>query len=236
MIRFLHDLLYPRGAACLYCRHPRKAGDDFCLCPDCLELLENLRIGDDACPKCMSPLSDNGACAFCKQKALGRIQTGFAPFRYQGIARHLILLLKFHYTDEAAAALAESMLPLIPPGAYDALVPVPLHHRKQRHRGANQAETLCRLIAPKAGLPVLFLLTRVRSTRPQKNLTPFQRQKNVRGAFTASRDVHGLKILLVDDIRTTGATARECAQALLHAGAKSVSLLTAAIADKNSKE
>ena len=236
MIRFLNNLLYPRGATCLYCNHPRNALESSCLCPSCLEKMETLRIEDEACPKCMTPLAGDGECAFCKQKGLGRLQAGFAPFRYQGISRHLILLLKFHYTDDAAPVLAENMLPLIPPGTYDALVPVPLHYKKLRHRGANQAETLCRLISPRAGLPILPLLTRIRSTRPQKNLTPFQRQKNVRGAFTASRDAHGLRILLVDDIRTTGATARECAHALLKSGAKSVTLLTAAIADKSSKE
>jgi len=236
MIRLLKDLLFPRGATCLYCNHPRNALEPSCLCPNCLNKLEELRIGDEACPRCMSPLSSDGECAFCKQKALGNLQYAYAPFHYRGIARHLVLLLKFHHENDAAPILSENMLPLISAGQYDALIPVPLHRKKLRHRGANQAEILCRLLSPKAGLPVLLLLTRVRATRPQKNLNPMQRQKNVRDAFTASRDVQGLRILLVDDIRTTGSTARECALALLKAGAKSVSLLTAAIADKNSKE
>ena len=236
MIRLLHDLLYPRGATCLYCGHPHNAVMPSGLCPRCLDRLEELRIGDTACPRCMTPFSGDDHCVFCKQKALGPIQTAYAPFRYQGIARHLILLLKFQFEDDAAPILARNMADMIPAGEYDALIPVPLHAAKHRLRGANQAEILCRLIAPRAGLPVLTLLTRLHSTRPQKNLTPAQRQRNVRGAFAASRDVRGLKILLVDDIRTTGATARECAQMLLDAGAKSVHLLTAAIADKKSKE
>lgn len=229
---FLHDLLFPRGALCLYCRHPRNALLPQGLCPACLDLLNQNKIGDKACPHCMTPLGENGRCSFCGQKALGPIHRAYAPFRYQTVARQLILQLKFHYQDEPAVLLAQSMLPLIACGEYDALVPVPLHHRKQRARGANQAETLCRLLGPKAGLPVITPLSRIRYTRPQKNLSPNQRQSNVRDAFTLTENAQGLRLLLVDDIRTTGATARECARVLMQGKATSVSLLTAAIATK----
>lgn len=232
----LIDLLYPRGATCLYCCHPRRALLPEGLCADCLSLLEANKVGDNICPRCMSPLDEKGQCAFCRSKALGPLKTAFAPFRYHGVARQLILLLKFYHQDDAAPLLARHMLPLIPPGEYDALVPVPLHKRKQRLRGANQSETLCRLLSPKAGLPVLTPLSRIRYTRPQKSLTPFQRQKNVDDAFRLTDNVQGLRILLVDDIRTTGATARACAREMLRGKAKSVSLLTAAIATKDDNE
>lgn len=233
---FLHDFLFPRGATCLYCHHPRHALLPEGLCPNCLDKLEEVKIGANACPRCMTPLDDEGRCSFCQQKALGPIKCAHAPFRYQTVARQLILQLKFHYQDDAAPLLAKHMLPLIPPGEYDALVPVPLHKRRQRFRGANQAETLCRLMASKAGLPVLTPLSRIRYTRPQKNLTPSQRQKNVRDAFVLTENVQGLRLLLVDDIRTTGATARECARALLRGKASSVSLLTAAIATRDDEK
>ena len=148
----------------------------------------------------------------------------------------MLLQLKFHYEDDAAPLLAKHMLPMIPPGEYDALVPVPLHKRKQRFRGANQAETLCALLSSKAGLPVLTPLSRTKFTRPQKNLTPAQRQRNVRDAFALNDSVEGLRILLVDDIRTTGATARECARILLRGKAKYVGLLTAAIATRDDEK
>lgn len=235
-MNFLHKLLFPRGATCLYCRHPRNALLPDELCPDCLEALESLRIGTNACPRCMTPLNEKGQCAFCRQKALGPIRFAYAPFRYTSVVRRLILDFKFEYQDEAAPLLTKYMLPLIPPGEFDALVPVPLHKRRQRFRGGNQAEILCRLLSPKAGLPVLPLLERTRFTRPQKDLTPYQRQRNVRDAFRLTGSAEGLRILLVDDIRTTGATARECARALLQGKAKSVSLLTAAIATREEEK
>ena len=233
---FLHDIFFPRAATCLYCQHPRTALWPGGLCPDCLEKLEENKIGENACPRCMTPLSDSNSCPFCHQKALGGIRFAYAPFRYQGVARQLILQLKFRYEDDAAPLLVQHMLPMIPPGEYDALVPVPLHKRKQRFRGANQAETLCTLLSPKAGLPVLTPLSRTKYTRPQKDLTPSQRQRNVRDAFALNDKVEGLRILLVDDIRTTGATARECARALLRGKAKYVGLLTAAIATRDDEK
>jgi len=231
-MKFLLDLFFPRGATCLYCKHPRNALLPDGLCENCLHLLENCQIGSSACPQCMTPLDENGQCAFCQQKALGPLHRAYAPFRYQTIARQLIWQLKFHYQDNAAPLLVRHMLPLIAAGEYDALVPVPLHKRKHRARGANQAETLCRLLGPKAGLPVLTPLSRIRYTRPQKNLSPSQRRKNVQDAFVLTENVQGLRLLLVDDIRTTGATARECARTLLRGKVRSVSLLTAAIATK----
>ena len=233
---FLHDILFPRGATCLYCQHPRSAAWPGGLCPDCLNKLEENRIGENACPRCMTPLSEDGDCSFCHQKALGDIRIAYAPFRYQSVARQLILQLKFHYCDDSAPLLAKHMLPLIPPGEYDALVPVPLHYRKQRFRGANQAEILCRLLASKAGLPVLAPIERTHYTRPQKNLTHAQRKRNVHDAFRLVENVEGLRILLVDDIRTTGATARECAKVLLRGKAKYVGLLTAAIATRDDEK
>lgn len=235
-MKTLHDLLFPRAATCLYCQHPRNAVWPGGLCADCLEKLEENKIGENACPRCMTPLSDEGQCTFCQQKLLGPLKTAYAPFRYQSVARQLILQLKFDYQDDSTPLLASHMLPLIPPGEYDALVPVPLHPRKQRFRGANQAEILCQLLAPKAGLPILMPLERTRYTKPQKNLTPHQRQKNVRDAFRLVHSVEGLRILLVDDIRTTGATARECAKALLRGKANTVSLLTVAIATRDDEK
>ena len=137
------------------------------------------------------------------------LQEGFAAFRHRGAARELVMQLKYRYCDEAADALALAMAQCVPLGRYDALVPVPLHARRQRTRGGNQAEILCRALSPRLGLPVLNLLTRVRETREQ---------------------ARGLRLLIVDDVRTTGATARACAQALSQGGARKLGILTATAA------
>jgi ComF family protein len=119
---------------------------------------------------------------------------------------------------------------------FDAVVPVPLHWRRQWDRGFNQAELLARYIARRRGIPVLQALRRKRATETQAGLASAGRRRNVAGAFVLrSRPgarLEGGKILLIDDVMTTGATASACASALKRGGALSVSLLTLARVDR----
>jgi ComF family protein len=107
-----------------------------------------------------------------------------------------------------------------------AAVPVPLHRRRLRARGFNQAAE----IAKHLGLPVLAALRRVRATRSQTDLPAARRHANVRDAFALGRgaEVAGLRLVLVDDVSTTGATLEACARVLAAAGAADVRALTAA--------
>ena len=116
----------------------------------------------------------------------------------------------------------------------DMIVPVPLHKRKLRERGYNQSELLTRCVARQLTLPCCEGLARVRPTAPQVGLTDSQRQENVRNAFRCRNagQISGRRILLVDDVMTTGATVASAAQALLDGGALRVSVLTVARAGK----
>lgn len=154
----------------------------------------------------------------------------YAPWHYAGTARALVTALKYRCVAEAAFPLAEGMVAVLPPGDYDALVPVPLHAHRLRERGFNQARLLCDALGGLLGLPVLDALCRVRYTKAQAKLDSDARQENVRGAFERCADVRGKRLVLVDDVRTTGATAENCARILREGGAQSVILLTAAIA------
>jgi ComF family protein len=111
-------------------------------------------------------------------------------------------------------------------GGADIAVPVPLHRRRARERGFNQADDLARA----TGLPVVRALRRVRATPSQTDLPAARRYANVRDAFALRRgiDVRGLRILIVDDVCTTGATIEACARVLRQGGAAQVSALTAA--------
>lgn len=226
----LTELFFPRGVGCLLCGDPRRAEEKYSLCPDCRERLLGLRLLGGICPRCASPLNGKGACAFCAEGKLKPFRAGYGAFRYTAEAEGLVKLLKFHYQDEAADALAAVMADCFPAHEYDALVPVPLHRIRERARGANQALLLCQRIGPRAGLPVLDALVRVRKTRDQARLGFAERQSNVQGAFAVRGDVRGLRLLVADDVRTTGATTRACGEALLEAGARYVGVLTAAIA------
>ena len=226
----LINLLFPRAAGCLVCGDPRRAEEKYGLCPECRQALVSLRLRENVCPRCMHPLNEKGRCPFCAAGQLQGLSAGYGAYRYGGAARQLIRALKFGYQDEAAAALAAGMAQCFPAHQYDALVPVPLYRTRRRERGANQARILCDGISARTGLPVLEALRRIRSTKAQTKLSGRERQRNVAGAFALTREVKGLRLLVVDDVRTTGATARACAAELTAGGAACVAVLTAAIA------
>jgi ComF family protein len=143
--------------------------------------------------------------------------------------------LKYRSRRRVAGRISEAMLddPRVRgvlAGA-QALVPVPLHPRRQRQRGFNQSELLADALGRRAGIAVVASgLVRRQDTRSQTGLTAAARRANVKGAFAVRRRarIAGRTVVLVDDVLTTGATASACAQALRAAGAREVRLLTAA--------
>ncbi len=160
---------------------------------------------------------------------------------YEGGLRDLIHVLKFQQVRPAAAVLgrvlAEAIASLeqaMPVGRI-AIVPVPLHTRKQAQRGFNQAEMIARGALKELSRPKRFelctgVLVRQRETESQIGLTSHQRRENMRGAFAVSDPTRILKrdILLIDDVVTTGTTVSECARVLLRAGAARVWVATVA--------
>jgi ComF family protein len=157
---------------------------------------------------------------------------------YEGAVRAGIHALKYHGRTAVGvplgALLAEAggaRLPAAPLALLDAIVPVPLHPARQAERGFNQAELLARACGRRWGLPVWpRALRRVRPTRPQTELDGAARRANVRGAFAVSwsAPVAGRRLLLVDDVLTTGATLGAAATALRAAGATLVGALVLA--------
>lgn len=165
---------------------------------------------------------------------------------YQGTLRTLLHLLKYDGMEPLAkrlGALLAEQVGAIPDLPSDLLaVPVPLYRKKRRSRGFNQSELLARGVMtalrrrrPELRIQVVHaLLVRRRATESQAGLNPHERRVNVRGAFAVPRPdtVKGRNVLLIDDIYTTGATARACSQALRRAGAASVLVATVARAQK----
>lgn len=141
---------------------------------------------------------------------------------------------EFKYQDrtELAIPLADIMVSSWREGHFpvDCMIPVPLHPRRLRERGYNQAALITERLAEKVGLPVLGeTLVRSRMTASQTTLGASERRKNVEGAFRVrSNAVKGRSVLLVDDVRTTGATLEACADALREAGVVGVYAMTLA--------
>ena len=142
---------------------------------------------------------------------------------------------KFKYGRQASLGkplgqlMAQACQPWFRPSALDLIIPVPLHRRRLRWRGFNQSVLLGRQVGRGWGIPLdPFVLTRKTETVPQSTLTLRERGSNVRGAFSIAprRSVENLRLLLMDDIYTSGATVNECTRVLLHAGAREVRVLT----------
>jgi ComF family protein len=168
-----------------------------------------------------------GICARCRRRA-SAVSCCRAIGPYEGTLRSIVHALKYRGCRSIAAGLGARMrdagAELLHPASI--AVPVPLHRRRRLARGFNQASDLARGL----GLPVLHALRRTRATQSQTDLPAASRHANVRGAFALRRraDVRGLRVVLVDDVSTTGATIEACARALREAGAQDVSALTAA--------
>lgn len=145
---------------------------------------------------------------------------------------HLFKYAKYQPLGRPLGALLASALPA--DAQFDAVVAVPMHWRRRFERGFNQAEVLGREAARRRGLPFLSVLKRRRSRESQASLTHAGRRANAAASFALRRsaNIRGKRILLVDDVMTTGSTAHACGLALRRAGAASVVLLTLARVDR----
>ncbi len=181
-------------------------------------------LSDDCpCPVCVSQMS-KAAPDFLDEFG-GALAFRACAFAYEGRARQAVTRLKYARSTGLAKYMSGVVANRLQEvGAVgDVIVPVPIHRSRRAWRGFNQAELLA---AGGHGLTIRTdLLRRVRSTRPQAGLTLKERQENLRGAFKASPKVAGLAVLLVDDVVTSGHTARECARALRVAGATQVGIV-----------
>lgn len=142
-------------------------------------------------------------------------------------ARQAVHALKYDGWRRVAPLLARRMAPLVPKHGGVTLVPIPLAAARERRRGYNQAGVLAGALAEAAGLPVApDWLRRTRDTRTQTALTPEARRANIAGAFSVAAPLRGARVVLVDDVFTTGATLVEAAVTLLEAGAGAVEAVT----------
>lgn len=210
------------------------------VCRACLKAPEPFSA-DYFCISCRTPfqngfpLDPEGRCALCRSGLRG-FDAVYCFGSYEDTLRELIHLFKYGKIPTLARPLTDFLAAAMPRDErLDAIVPVPLHWWRQWQRGFNQSELLARALSARTGLPVVRALRRARSTSAQAGLSNQARRRNVARAFQpgpAAARIAGKRVLLIDDVLTTGATAAACAMALKRARAARVSVLTVARVDR----
>jgi len=233
----LVSVVFPSG--CRLCEELLTRADRLPLCDTCLQSFQ--RVSAEVCARCGQPWTHPTAkaeadaiCGECSTR-----QFAFDAARsfgiYEGNLARAIVLLKYEQIEPLGAwfgkHLREVHARLPKEFAADVVVPVPLHRTRQKERGFNQVDLFGRPLARRLGLPYRPVLLKRERPRPEKHLLHFEeRWEAVRGAFVIRKGgrVDNLRILLLDDVMTSGATLDACSRALREAGARSVVGLTIA--------
>jgi competence protein ComFC len=230
------NLFFPED--CLSCGASVARRQDRGVCDLCWEKALSLRIVPPWCPCCGLPFQQRlvddyhlcGPCAIHLPSFSGARAFGY----YMSELRQMIHSLKFRGRRDLSSLFAPLLASVFHEAwtreEVDLIVPVPLHPKRQRERTFNQAAVLARDLARLLALPYReHALSRVRYTPPQVGLSDAERLLNIRQAFVGRQELNaGKRILLIDDVMTTGATVAGASQALLQAGARRVSVLTLA--------
>ncbi len=211
------------------------------VCQPCLLLPQPLET-EFFCQSCRTPfveaypLDENGVCSSCREGMVG-FDHAYSFGGFDDSLQELIHLFKYGKVESLAEPLSRLLLRALPRDLdFDQVIAMPMHWRKKWQRGFNQAELLASPVAKRFGLRLSGNLRRSRYTKAQAGLNERQRRENLKGSFRVWRahQVAGKRILLIDDVFTTGASLRCAAQALKDAGAAQVSVLTLARVDRRS--
>jgi len=238
----LVSVVFPSG--CRICERVLTTASRVPLCKECLSSFE--RVPRIVCEVCGRPLpglarkeGEPLLCPACQEKTytFDRARS-FAV--YADTVVRAILLLKFERIEPLGAWFSERLAEIVNADgdrlSADVVVPVPLHREREKERGYNQAALISKPLAKRLKLPhKAVLLVRTRARPDKQVLSLEERWESVRGAFATrpGSQVDNLRVLLIDDVLTTGATLDACARALREAGAKSVIGLTVARAVRN---
>jgi len=203
-LRKLEDVLWPRGLKCICCDEYTQGKP---LCPECQKALEVMRLSPE-------------------QAGDDRVRS---VFRYDGVAKQLVLALKLENVADAALPLADAMADVImdmhlPPDTVLTWVTMP--DVRRRKRGIDHGRRLCEAVAARTGMPARRLLSRTGRFHTQRGLSREERLRNLSGTVDCQQHI-AAPVLLIDDVLTTGATISICAETLLKAGAPDVCALTA---------
>ncbi|NLG88071.1 MAG: ComF family protein [Clostridiaceae bacterium] len=214
-----------------------------CICCDCVLCVDTTEFVCDGCRKDIPHISRH----LFVNPAGDSISNIYCAFDYEKGVRKAIHHLKFNDRPGNAKILVDMSYPLIEEyfagvpaqlcsaNSHDIAVPVPIHSKRKRERGYNQSELIARSIAKKLNIPVIAgALVKIKNTPPQSSLAKDERFKNLEGAFYVKKPylIEGKRVLLIDDVITTGSTLEQCGKVLLDSGAVCVDAFVIAVRRK----
>lgn len=228
------DLLFPEEGICFICDKYHEDVKEDHICENCRD--ELFFINENKCPICGKPTYERNTldrCSYCANMTF-YFTRAFSPLEFTGVLRKTIYKYKYESKSYMYKSFGELMLRTLEKediGDVDIIVPVPLHRSRKAERGYNQSELLAKYLSSKLMVPIdNNNLKRVKATKVQNKLGRTERHLNVEGAFVVmdNRLFKDKRILLVDDIFTTGATINECSRVLIESGASEVFVITIA--------
>ncbi|TAH61250.1 MAG: ComF family protein [Gottschalkiaceae bacterium] len=230
----LLDLIFPEEGLCFICDKFHEEVREDHICSDCRE--ELFFIKENRCPKCGKPAYGekiSSECSYCSGKEF-YFTRAISSLEYRGVLRDTIHKYKFEdkaYMYKAfgelmlRTVLNENIMPI------DIIVPVPLHRRRKAERGYNQSELLAKYLSQNLDIPLdKQNIKRIKRTNIQNKLDRLERQKNLKDAFKVEDKgvFKNKRVLLVDDIFTTGATVNECSRVIKECGSNEIIVITIA--------
>jgi ComF family protein len=229
------NLVFP--PACAACQASLEPGMPVAICSPCREQFIDTRPACSRCGLKIPAGMESIACPQCRHLRL-RFARVVRLGHYEGDLRSAVLRIKRPHERALAVALADALVETfaaqLSQPLPEVVIPVPMHWTRRAWRGTNSPHTIAGRLASRLGIPLAtHKLVRARRTAPQATLSPNKRRANVRGAFRvrSHRDLPGARVLLVDDIMTTGATLNEAAKVLAKAGAGEITVAVLARAE-----
>ncbi|MBQ4084981.1 MAG: ComF family protein [Clostridia bacterium] len=221
------QLVYPDHAVCMGCGDLAGTQEGW-LCPECEEAMEELKMEDrEICPRCGMERK-GGRCRNCEDWPDDAVQIARYCYGYAYPIDACVMKMKYTGVYRMTEWMGERMAELLEQGAFgriDLLVPVPMHPSRLRERGRNHAQCLAEEISRINGVPVFNGLGRSVNTKQQARLKGDERRRALQGAFSLDTDagqIAGKRIVLIDDVITTGTTVNSCAKILYANGAERV--------------
>lgn len=213
------EFFFPTPTICVLCQ---KKTESIKICLECLEKYRILSEQVGQCKRCHTFGVRANVCDVCRRWP-NYLRSVKSCFPYEGAIKEAIAYYKYQKEPWRGKILAESLVSLIP-SDIEYIVAIPLHRKREQDRGYNQSYLLAETVAEQLDIPIFRGLVRHRHTTTQVGLSKHARHENLDGAFSVKDEnlIKDKRVLLIDDVMTTGSTIEHCARVLHDAGAKSI--------------